>query len=64
MMELRAVQQSLEGVGFERGTSDDYYTPPWVFDRLNMTFDCCDAVGRLEDQPTPGNPTPLGSPSR
>ena len=27
MMELRAVQQSLEGVGFERGTSDDYYTP-------------------------------------
>ena len=23
-----SVQQSLEGVGFERGTSDDYYTPP------------------------------------
>lgn len=23
----------------DNGTSDDYYTPPWVFERLGLTFD-------------------------
>ena len=23
----------------DNGTSDDYYTPPWVFERLNIKFD-------------------------
>ncbi len=33
------VQQSLISVGQGALTSDDYYTPKWMFDLLDLTFD-------------------------
>jgi hypothetical protein len=33
------VQATLFGVEQAERTSDDYYTPPWIFDRLALDFD-------------------------
>ena len=46
---------------FVNGTGSGLPTRVWF---VAFGTDCCEAVGRLEDQPTPGNPPPLGSPSR
>lgn len=47
---MAAGQQRLFDLGQEQLTSDDYYTPRWIFDRMGLTFDLdvCSPPGGVE----------------
>lgn len=36
---MAEIQQTLFELPAQHYTTDDYYTPKWIFDRLNLTFD-------------------------